>query len=199
MTISYFHIDSLATSLISKLNRRNIFPPLFDNPESFVSPLETRSKKPLNSFLICRHNVHKEANRNRNCNMRVISKAASMLWKTATNEEKSIYKMLAKRVKELHLSSKIMAAPPKELKEPEPKGPKGPEEPATFYYPFPVVDISYPTNTYVDLNNPINQIFFNNPNEQYYLLPTDDQYYLLPTDEQYYLLPSYDGGYGFDH
>lgn len=95
-------IEFLATSLIKRLNRKNIFPPLLDDPESFVAPIGSRSKKPFNSFLICRRNVRKEANRKGTHNMRVISKVAGILWNNATLEEKNVYKTIAKRVYEIH-------------------------------------------------------------------------------------------------
>ncbi|CAB4495627.1 hypothetical protein RhiirA5_422311 [Rhizophagus irregularis] len=98
-----FQIEFLATSLVQKLNRKNIFPPLFNDPESFIAPAGSRPKKPTNSFLICRRNVSKEANRKGAHNMRVISKAAGILWNSATSEEKDVYKNIAERVYEIHI------------------------------------------------------------------------------------------------
>ncbi|CAB5110679.1 hypothetical protein RhiirA5_469358 [Rhizophagus irregularis] len=100
-----FSTDFLATSLIEKLNRKNIFPPLFNDPESFVPT--GRSRKPSNSFLICRRNVCKEAKGKGTYNMRVISKAAALLWNNATFEEKKVYKTIAKRVNEIHEIRKL--------------------------------------------------------------------------------------------
>ncbi|CAB5352887.1 uncharacterized protein OCT59_003437 [Rhizophagus irregularis] len=95
-------VENLAVTLMNKLNRRNIFPPLFNNPESFVPPIDSK-KKPFNSFLICRRNVYKESNCKGNHNMRVICKAASILWNNATLEEKNVYKEIADRVYEIYL------------------------------------------------------------------------------------------------
>ncbi|CAB5379163.1 unnamed protein product [Rhizophagus irregularis] len=95
-------MENLAISLINILNRRNIFPPLFNNPESFVHPVDSK-KKPFNSFMICRRNVYKESNRKGNHNMRVISKAAGILWNSASLEEKNVYKEIANRVHEIYL------------------------------------------------------------------------------------------------
>ncbi|CAB4403110.1 unnamed protein product [Rhizophagus irregularis] len=95
-------IENLATSLINMIDRKNIFPPLFNNPESYISPVGPRTKKPPNSFLICRINVHNEAKRKGIYSMRVISKAASILWKQASSEEKDVYKKLSERVFEIY-------------------------------------------------------------------------------------------------
>ncbi|RGB32473.1 hypothetical protein C1646_762839 [Rhizophagus diaphanus] len=102
MVETKFQVASLATSLIKRLNRENIFPPLLNDPESFVAPTGSGAKRTFNSFLIFRRNVCKEANRKGTHNMRVISKAAGVLWNDATLEEKKEYKMLAKRVHEIH-------------------------------------------------------------------------------------------------
>jgi hypothetical protein len=119
MSEAKFSIEFLATSLVTKLNRRNIFPPLFNNPELFVSPVGPRLKKPPNSFLICRRNVYKEANRKGIHNMRVISKAASILWNKASSKEKKIYERIADHVHEIYTlrnssSLKLMFSSPRD-------------------------------------------------------------------------------------
>ncbi|CAB4493663.1 unnamed protein product [Rhizophagus irregularis] len=102
MEKNHFTVEFLATSLVGKLDRKNIFPPLFNDPELFVASIESKAKKPPNSFLICRLNVSKEANKSGNHNMRTISKAASILWNGATPQEKNVYKKLAERVYEIY-------------------------------------------------------------------------------------------------
>src|SRR3954447_13827062 len=106
MTTHNFSIEDLAMSLIVRLDRKNIFPPLLNNPESFLSPITDlsfrRPKRSPNAFLVCRRNVHEEATRKGTFNMRVISKVTGILWKHASVEEKGIYKKLADRVYEIH-------------------------------------------------------------------------------------------------
>ncbi|CAB4493278.1 hypothetical protein RhiirA5_422215 [Rhizophagus irregularis] len=96
-------IETLAKSLVLRLNRKNIFPPLFNEPESFVPPMGSKPKKPVNSFIICRQNVCKEAKTKGAHNMRIISKATSILWRSATSGERTVYKNIANRVCEIHL------------------------------------------------------------------------------------------------
>lgn len=99
MNLNNFSIEELANPLINKLDRSNIFPPLLNEPEFFLPRIEFTSFRKLkrcpNSFFICRSNVHKEASSKGNYNMRIISKATSILWKGASKEEKDIYKDLA--------------------------------------------------------------------------------------------------------
>jgi hypothetical protein len=100
-------IEYLATSLINKIDRRNIFPPYYNDPETYICPIGggPRSKKPPNTFIICRRNVYQEAKRKGIFHMRVISKAASILWNRASREEKEVYKRLFDRVREFYYSS----------------------------------------------------------------------------------------------
>src|SRR6185437_1469426 len=109
MTTHNFSIEDLAMSLIVRLDRNNIFPPLLNDPESFLSPTDNltnlsfrRPKRSPNAFLVCRRNVHEEATRKGTFNMRVISKVTGILWKSASPEEKDVYKKLADRVYEIH-------------------------------------------------------------------------------------------------
>ncbi|GBB88639.1 hypothetical protein RclHR1_01520024 [Rhizophagus clarus] len=109
MSTQNFSIEDLAVSLIDRLDRDNIFPPHFNNPEKLISSSNTfnglslrRPRRSPNAFLLCRKNVHQEAKRKGTCNMRVISKVTGILWRNASPEEKSIYERLADRVNELH-------------------------------------------------------------------------------------------------
>ncbi|CAG8508039.1 9685_t:CDS:2 [Funneliformis mosseae] len=109
MTTHNFSIEDLAMSLIDRLDRRNIFPPLYNNPETFIPSSDNltklsfrRPKRCPNAFLLCRKNVHEESNRKGTSNMRVISKVTSILWKNALPEEKDVYKKLADHVYEIH-------------------------------------------------------------------------------------------------
>ncbi|RIA80107.1 hypothetical protein C1645_793252, partial [Glomus cerebriforme] len=110
MSTHNFSIEYLAMSLIVRLDRGNIFPPLHNNPESFISSVGTsnknspsyRPKRPPNAFLICRKNVQEESKRKGSYNMRIISKVTSILWKTASLEEREVYKRLVDRVYEIH-------------------------------------------------------------------------------------------------
>ncbi|CAB4478113.1 hypothetical protein RhiirA5_394252 [Rhizophagus irregularis] len=104
-----FSIEYLANSLIVRLDRRNIFPPLHNNPELFLSSVSSlnnlssyRPKRPPNAFLICRKNVQEESKRKGTYNMRIISKVTSILWKNATREEREVYKRLVNNVYEIH-------------------------------------------------------------------------------------------------
>jgi len=109
MTTHNFSIKELAMSLMVRLDRRNIFPPLYNDPETFIPSSDNltklsfrRPKRCPNAFLLCRKNVHEEANRIGTSNMRVISKVTSILWKNASPEEKNVYKKLADHVYEIH-------------------------------------------------------------------------------------------------
>jgi hypothetical protein len=53
MAQTNFLIDELGNSLITRINKGNIFPPLYNNPESFVPLIGSNSKKPPNSFILC--------------------------------------------------------------------------------------------------------------------------------------------------
>jgi len=99
MTMDNLYIETSANALIFELDRKNIFPPLLNDPESFISQKRDTKRTP-NAFLICKMNVHKEAVRKGiNSNMRTICKATSILWKNASLEEKNKYKQLADNVK----------------------------------------------------------------------------------------------------
>ncbi|GBB96401.1 hypothetical protein RclHR1_27450001 [Rhizophagus clarus] len=109
MSTHDFSIEYLANSLIVRLDRRNIFPPLHDNPELFLSSVGSvsnlssyRPKRPPNAFLICRKNVQEESKRRGSYNMRIISKVTSILWKNASREEREVYKRLVNSVYEIH-------------------------------------------------------------------------------------------------
>ncbi|CAG8458368.1 6641_t:CDS:1 [Funneliformis mosseae] len=118
MTTQNFSIEDLAISLIERLDRRNIFPPHYNNPETFISSTNTnnlslrRPRRPPNAFLLCRKNVHQEAKRKGTCNMRVISKVTGILWRNATSEEKGVYERLADRVNEIHSKRTTMIYKP---------------------------------------------------------------------------------------
>jgi hypothetical protein len=181
--------EFLATSIIGKLNRSNIFPPLFNNPEFYLPPVEFQTKKPLNSFLICRRNVHEESRRLGTYNMRVISKVTSILWKNATYEERYIYKQLADCVCELNFMRRFPLAPlPKIPKEVEPMtvSPSLPTLPPSFdptnsfYTTF---DFDPMENHYYDVNTTSHQLntgFDFNENYQFIYLNPDEYYNLLP-------------------
>jgi hypothetical protein len=108
MTTHNFSIEDLAMALIVRLDRKNIFPPVLNDPEAFLTPADTtnmsfrRPKRSPNAFLVCRRNVHEEATRRGTYNMRVISKVTGILWKNASAEEKDVYKKLADRIYEIH-------------------------------------------------------------------------------------------------
>ncbi|CAI2167870.1 12929_t:CDS:2 [Funneliformis geosporum] len=132
MTTHNFSIEDLALSLIVRLDRRNIFPPSYNNPETFIPSSDNltklsfrRPKRCPNAFLLCRKNVHEESNRKGTSNMRVISKVTSILWKNASPEEKDVYKKLADHVYEIHyrrissIYKKFTSSPSSSLKEGE--------------------------------------------------------------------------------
>src|SRR5688500_9091591 len=109
MSTHNFTMEDLALALIEHLDRRNIFPPTLNDPETFLPKIDesadlsiSRPKKSPHAFLICRSNVQEEASRKGTYNMRVISKATGILWKNASSEEKGIYKQIADRVNVLH-------------------------------------------------------------------------------------------------
>jgi hypothetical protein len=109
MSTHDFSIEYLANSLIVRLDRGNIFPPLHNNPELFLSSVRPssnlstyRPKRPPNAFLICRKNVQEESKRKGSYNMRIISKVTSILWKNASLEERDVYKRLVNIVYEIH-------------------------------------------------------------------------------------------------
>ena len=100
------HVNTELVDLyISSLDRNRIFPPHINNPEELVPDVTNnrRPPRPLNVFLLLRKNVTAETRR---CidrpNMRIISKAISILWSSSTQEEKDIYHRLAKDVNKLH-------------------------------------------------------------------------------------------------
>src|SRR2546421_4309803 len=113
MTTQNFSIEDLAMSLIDRLDRKNIFPPYYNNPETLISSLNhlslRRPRRSPNAFLLCRKNVHQEAKRWGTCNMRVISKVTGILWRNASPEEKGDYEKLADRVNELHCKRSALA------------------------------------------------------------------------------------------
>jgi hypothetical protein len=118
MTTHNFSIEYLAKSLVVRLDRKNIFPPSYNNPEIFVPSVgssknstklsSVRPRKPPNAFLICRKNVQEESKRKGTFNMRVISKVTSILWKNATFEEKEVYKRLVESVCEIYYKRNSM-------------------------------------------------------------------------------------------
>ena len=98
MTKEFNSIEIAANAFILQLNKNNIFPPLFNDPKIFTS--QKRRKRSPNAFFICRINVHKEAlSMGLIPNMRILSKATSILWKNASSTEKYDYTKLAYDVK----------------------------------------------------------------------------------------------------
>lgn len=90
-------IDFSAKLLISSLEKANIFPPSLSDPSSYLP--ESPLKRSPNAFFICKKNVFSEAKKRRGkLNVPVATKAASILWKQATFEEKKIYQDLANAV-----------------------------------------------------------------------------------------------------
>ncbi|GBC07055.1 hypothetical protein RclHR1_07210004 [Rhizophagus clarus] len=181
MPQSSFSIDFLAESLIGRMNRKNIFPPLLNDPESFVAPPGSKAKRPPNSFLLCRKNVSREAKMNGAGNMRVISKAASILWNNASLAERKVYDNLSKRVNEIHSfrrNSKNLPSLKYEVT-PEENFPTFSHQnrnsfPSTSSSPetFPnIIFNNYHLNTlsninaYLDDNNQIILFNYNNPDE----------------------------------
>src|SRR5271169_1886423 len=108
MNTHNFSIEDLALTLITRLDRKNIFPPMYNDPESFLAPFDDadisfrRPKRSPNAFLICRKNVHEEAMCKGAYNMRIVCKATGILWKGASSKEKDVYKKIADQVYEIH-------------------------------------------------------------------------------------------------
>ena len=109
MTTHNFSVEEIVLALIERLDRRNIFPPMSNAPETFLPKIDDsidlslrRPKKCPNAFFICKRNVQDEAARRGAFNMRVITKATGILWRTASSEEQEVYNQLASRVEELH-------------------------------------------------------------------------------------------------
>ncbi|RGB39427.1 hypothetical protein C1646_664612 [Rhizophagus diaphanus] len=194
MERNHFTIEFLATTLVERLNKNNIFPPLFHDPESFVGSIESKAKKPPNSFLICRLNVCKEANKNENHNMRTISKAASILWNGATSQEKSVYRKLAKRVYELYalryslssLSSEVelnelLKEPSLSLTQPPISISSVPSVPfptaATTLDTFLPITYDYYIISCDNSDDPFSYNDNDNQNEHFYFLPYYGEYY----------------------
>jgi len=99
-------VDALTNALILKLNRKNIFPPIFNFSKIINSKKIDEQKRTPNAFFICRMNVIKEVERVEiKINMRVISKVTGILWNNASNEEKNEYLQLAENIKCHYLKS----------------------------------------------------------------------------------------------
>src|SRR5215212_9643647 len=107
-TFSSECLEITAIVLAVKLDRNNIFPPLLNDPKSIILQNKRPShqrKRPPNAFFVCRMNVQKEVTRNGlNPNMRIVSKAASILWNGASSEEKHQYVHIANIIKVYHSS-----------------------------------------------------------------------------------------------
>ncbi|GBB83387.1 hypothetical protein RclHR1_10100004 [Rhizophagus clarus] len=182
-----FSVEYLAMSLVARIDRKNIFPPLFNDPESFVpvpsnNSSSTRPKRPPNAFLICRKNVQEETKRKGAYNMRVISKVTSILWKNASDDEKSVYKNLFDRVYEIHNTRNSSSQ--EQLPENSPTS----EEicpPSTFFY------IPYTTTLnsalFFELENndySNNQLITNDFNYLKYFTDSNDQVIIFYNDDQ---------------
>jgi hypothetical protein len=171
MATNDFSVEYLATSLLARLDRTKIFPPYFNDPESFVSVPSNNSsirpKRPPNAFLICRKNVQEETKRKGSYNMRVISKVTSLLWQQASDEEKSVYKRLFDRVYEIHYSRNSSSH--RQLPMDSPTS----EEisPSYFYSPY--------TTT---LNSPLFFEIENNCHSNYQLIIDNINYFKYYTD-----------------
>jgi hypothetical protein len=105
-TFSLECLEITANILAINVDRNNIFPPLLNDPKSIISqnkrPFHQRKRLP-NAFFVCRINVQKEVARNGfNSNMRIVSKAASILWNSASSEEKYQYVLIANNIKVYH-------------------------------------------------------------------------------------------------
>ncbi|GBC09227.1 hypothetical protein RclHR1_00870018 [Rhizophagus clarus] len=192
MAENKFSIEFLAVSLIERINRKNIFPPLFNDPESFVPPPGSRSRRSPNSFLICRKNVHKEAKRRGSQNMRVISKAASILWNSASIEEKKAYKAIAERVYEIHLlrnsiffkkhprkkSSKFSSFSHQNPNPPLPLLSNTPETFPNITFSDSRLNLISNIDAYFNNDNQMVLFDYNDPDEQDYCLPYNGYNYL---------------------
>ncbi|CAG8654176.1 4734_t:CDS:1, partial [Ambispora leptoticha] len=97
-----------AVALIKILNHQNVFPPLLNDPENLIPPEKItedgtlQPRRPQNAFFIFRQNVIHEARRFKISNMRLISKAASIMWQNANKQDIEVYKQLAAQVSALH-------------------------------------------------------------------------------------------------
>ncbi|CAG8685181.1 1398_t:CDS:2 [Acaulospora morrowiae] len=132
MVVPDFSLDYLADTLINRLDRKKIFPPQLNDPENLLSTSYNRMTpptRPPNGFLLCRKNVHHEAKRQGQCNMRVISKVTGILWRNATAEEKEIYEELANQVSFVY-AQRYHGDP---QKPPQPTAPNS----CILYYPIP--------------------------------------------------------------
>lgn|SRR5256885_11645337 len=106
-TVSLDYLEISANILALNLDRNNIFPPLLNDPKIILQNKRQRKRAP-NAFFICRMNVQKEVTRyGIKYNMRIVSKAASILWSRATPEEKHQYVIIANMVKELYSNPTI--------------------------------------------------------------------------------------------
>ncbi|CAJ0862143.1 14112_t:CDS:2 [Entrophospora sp. SA101] len=95
-------IEDIANRLVQRLDRGHIFPPYYNDPEYFIPTVSGKKsfhkpKRPQNSFLLCRKNVHNEAKRQGACNMRIVSKVTGILWRDASLQERLVYERLADR------------------------------------------------------------------------------------------------------
>lgn len=108
MSISFeSFLEATAIAFIRKLNRNKIFPPFLNDPDRFISKDKCKKRTP-NSFFLCRLNVQEEARSiGQNLNMRIISKATSILWNKASDEEKNEYIKLAIRVKNCYENASL--------------------------------------------------------------------------------------------
>ncbi|RGB28916.1 hypothetical protein C1646_714851, partial [Rhizophagus diaphanus] len=150
-------IESMAISLHAKLDRKNIFPPLYNDPESYVPSVPSndnyQQKRIPNASLMCRRNVHMEAKHKGSFDMRVISKVTGIFWNNASFEEKTVYKKLFKRVNEIYHERKYS-----HLLIPTPSTPsKDLEETPMIYYSFSSPPtISLPLSITINNINPKN-------------------------------------------
>jgi hypothetical protein len=191
MSTNNFSVEYLATSLYAKLDRRNIFPPLLNNPESYLSPEGTRLKRPPNPFLICRKNVQEEAKRKGTFNMRIISKTTSIFWNNATLSERKIYKKLCNHVFEIYndrrttfykfTPPKVILTPPQDFVVTPMTYPSISFPSASSPLPLPSPPIC-PSNAFDFTNNINNQLNINTgfDNNQIIVFNYDQTYPLLP-------------------
>ncbi|CAB5355117.1 unnamed protein product [Rhizophagus irregularis] len=140
--------------------------------------------------------------------MRTISKAASILWKGATPQEKIVYKKLAKRVYEIYalryslyslssLSSEVVSKGlPKEpslsLTQPPISVPSVPSVPSIPFVPsvpsptvattletFSPITYDYYITSCDNSDDPFSYNDNDNQNEHFYFLPYYSEYYIL--------------------
>ncbi|KAG9287308.1 hypothetical protein G9A89_008939 [Geosiphon pyriformis] len=109
MSSATVHSLDKAIELITKMNLSKIFPPEEKEPERLLSAQNmvtsngiTRPRRPPNAFFIFRQNVIRQARLVGRPNMQIISKASSILWKMAAEEDRKCYKNLASQVSALH-------------------------------------------------------------------------------------------------